>query len=322
MNSDNPIQEGAILAETPHVAVAIVAFRNIDDITACLDALSRSTYVDFSVYICENGGSAAYEALLAATPDRLPGGQAVRRINAGDNLGYAGGVNRCIRAIEGDYRAVWVLNPDTEPEPGALAALLARLDRGDVEAVGGVVLLNPTYVQSYGGLWRSWLGFGASIGLGSNPDVPVDPEEVERKLAFLSGASMVVSRAFIERVGLMRDDYFLYAEEVEWCLRARSKGVKLGFAPDARVLHGLGTTTGWSGADFRTWPRMPIYLDARNRIRMTAQLMPGKLPTAVVGALLHSLWRYARRGAWKQVGYVVEGMVAGLRGEAGRPDWV
>ncbi|WP_337188875.1 glycosyltransferase family 2 protein [Phenylobacterium sp.] len=305
-----------------HVVVAIVAFRNADDIKRCLTALSRSTYPNFSVYVCENGGGEAFRRLCDETPERLPSGQRVIRIDAGDNLGYAGGVNRCLKEADPHYKAVWVLNPDTEPQPEALEALLRRLDKGDVDAVGGVITWNEDVVQSYGGLWRPWLGIGASMGMFSKVDAPIDAAAIERRLGFLSGASMLVSARFIEVAGLMRDDYFLYAEEVEWCLRARQKGMRLGFTPDARVLHHLGTTTGWSGADFRKWPRLPIYLDARNRVRMTAQLMPLHLPTAVVGILLHSLWRYARRGAWRQVGYVLQGVVAGLRGEAGRPAWV
>lgn len=310
-------------AVTPgeHIAIAVVGFRNPDDIKRCLAALSQSSHHDFTVYICENGGDAAYQALIAATPDQLSGGQAVVRLNAGDNLGYAGGVNRCIEAAGDAYRAVWVLNPDTEPSADALAALLRRLDRGDVEAVGGTIVWSNGLVQGYGGLWRSWLGIGASIGMFSPADAPVDAAAVEARQAYLLGACMLVSRAFIERVGRMREDYFLYGEEVEWCLRARRLGLKLGFAPDARIRHHHGTTTGWSGP-FRQWPRMAIYLDARNRVRMTASLTPERLPTAVAGILLHSLWRFARRGAWRQTGYVFEGVFAGLRGESGRPAWV
>ncbi len=42
---------------------------------------------------------------------------------------------------------------------------------------------------------------------------------------------------FVEVNGLMREDYFLYAEEVEWCLRAKRRGLRLGLAPAARILH-------------------------------------------------------------------------------------
>lgn len=304
-----------------HVAVAVVAYRNPGDINRCLAALSQSTHRDFTVYICENGGDAAYAALLTTIADRLPNGQAVVRINAGDNLGYAGGVNRCVEAAGDNYRAVWVLNPDTEPSPDALTALLRRLDRGDVEAVGGVVVWSNGLVQGYGGLWRSWLGRGASIGMFSPADAPVDAAAVEARQSYLLGACMLVSHAFIARTGPMRADYFLYCEEVEWCLRARGLGLRLGFAPDARIRHHHGTTTGWSGS-FRQVPKMPIYLDARNRVRMTASLMPEKLPTAVAGILLHSLWRFTRRGALRQTVYVFQGVLAGIRGESGRPDWV
>lgn len=303
-----------------HVAVAIVSFRNPEDVSNCLEALARSSHQAFSVYICENGGDQAYDTLKAKTPAQLADGQSVRIMNAGENLGYAGGVNRCVEAAERSYDAVWVLNPDTEPEPGALAAMLRRLSQGDVDGVGAKVVSENGQVQSYGGRWRSWLALGGAIGLFARAEDPVDAQAVEAEQAYLSGASMLVSRRFIEINGPMRADYFLYAEEVEWCLRARRRGLRLGFAPDAVVFHRQGTTTGWAGP-FRRRPKLSIYLDARNRVRLTRQLTPWFLPTAVAGILLHSLWRYARRGAWRQVGYVVQGVCAGLRGETGRPGW-
>lgn len=303
-----------------HVAVVIIGFRNPSDVTSCLASLAGSTHSDFSVYVCENGGEAAHRALSASIPDRLPGGQAVRILNPGENLGYAGGINRCIEAAGDAYRAIWVLNPDTEPQPEALGALLHRLDRGDVDAVGSVVVSSNGEVQSYGGRWRPWLAMSGSIGLFAKLDDPVDASEIEAKQAYLNGASMLISRNFIKTAGPMRADYFLYAEEVEWCLRARRKGLRLGFAPDAIVKHHQGTTTGWAGA-FRHRPKLPIYLDARNRVRLTRQMNPWLLPSAVAAILLHSLWRYARRGAWRQVGYVAEGVAAGLRGESGCPSW-
>jgi N-acetylglucosaminyl-diphospho-decaprenol L-rhamnosyltransferase len=259
--------------------------------------------------------------LTAAVGERLPSGQAVVMLNAGDNLGYAGGINRCIAAAADTYRAIWVLNPDTEPQPDALAALLHRLNQGDVDAVGSVIVAPNGDVQSYGGRWRPWLAMSVSIGLFAKLGDPVNAAVIEAQQAYVSGASMLLSRKFIDQTGPMRADYFLYVEEVEWCLRAQRKGLRLGFAPQAIVKHLGGTTTGWAGA-FNQPPKLPIYLDARNRVRLTHQVNPWLLPSAVTGILLQSLWRYARRGAWRQVGYVVEGVVAGLRGESGRPSWV
>ena len=94
------------------VAVAIVGFRNREDILRCLRALSRSTYANFEVAICENGGREAFADLIAVLPTNLPDGQPVRAVEAGGNLGYAGGVNVCLAETPG-ADAWWILNPDT-----------------------------------------------------------------------------------------------------------------------------------------------------------------------------------------------------------------
>ena len=90
-----------------HVTICIVGYRNSAEIVQCLDALSRSTHHDFEVVITENGGDAAHAELTRAVPARLDGGQTVTCLNAGANLGYAGGVNICIRARP-DSGAWWI----------------------------------------------------------------------------------------------------------------------------------------------------------------------------------------------------------------------
>jgi N-acetylglucosaminyl-diphospho-decaprenol L-rhamnosyltransferase len=211
-----------------HVCVAIVGFRNPGDITSCLRALARSTHPDFEVVICENGGKAAYEALTAAIPKTLAGGQTVRAVLAAKNLGYAGGVNVCLNASK-DADAWWVLNPDTEPYPEAMAALVTRLAHGDREAVGCTILLPNGKVQSHGGRWQAWLARAVSLGIGEAADIRPNPASVERRQNYLNGASMMIGRRFLEATGPMREDYFLYCEEVEWCLRGLKRGMRLGF---------------------------------------------------------------------------------------------
>src|SRR3546814_12081710 len=95
---------------------------------------------------------------------------------------------------------------------------------------------------------------------------------------------MLVSRAFLQATGPMREDYFLYCEEVEWCLRTRAKGMAFGFAPEARVLHNQGASTG-PGQSVRTRPRLPLYLDERKKMLVTRVCFAGRLPIAAVAAL-------------------------------------
>lgn len=303
-----------------HVAVLIVGYRNPDDIRRCLTALSKSTHDDFEVVICENGGRGAFDALSAVLPAELPKGQKVRAVQAAGNLGYAGGVNVCLE-LSRDAGAWWVLNPDTEPGADTMARLVSRLLVGDCDAVGSTVYLSDGRVQSHGGLWRGWLARAESIGHGGQlADRPV-AANIEQRQNYLNGASMMIGRRFLDVVGPMREEYFLYCEEVEWCLRGVRRGMRLGFAADAGVLHHAGTTTG-SYDSMRSRPKLPIYLNERNKILTTADVYPARLPFALIASALLIFLRFGRRGAWRQLGYALDGWRAGVAGHRGPPSWL
>jgi GT2 family glycosyltransferase len=303
-----------------HVAICIVGFRNPHDIAECLAALGGSTYADFEVVICENGGAEAFAALAGAVPGKLPGGQPVRVLDAQGNLGYAGGINVCMAAVP-DADAWWVLNPDTVPGPAALARLCARLAQGGCAAVGSTIHDAGGRVESRGGRWNPWLARAVSVDNGLRLGDPPGAAALAEQLNYLSGASMLVGRAFVERVGGMREDYFLYAEEVEWCLRGVQAGLKLGLAAEANVLHQQGTSTG-SVQDVRSRGRAPVYLDERNKILVTRDLYPGRLLIASGASFVLLFLRFARRGAWAQLGYGLSGWLAGMRDERGPPPWL
>jgi GT2 family glycosyltransferase len=302
-----------------HVAILIVAYRDADIVVECLKALDRSSHTDFEVFVLENGGAEAFERLERALPTSLAAGQPVTVKLAAGNLGFAGGVNEGFRATP-DAQCWWVLNPDTAPEPEALAAQIDRLEKADCDAVGCALYLPDGRIQSYGGYWNPWLARAVSIGIGADASASVDAAYVERTQNYLNGASMLISRRFVETAGLMREDYFLYCEESEWCLRAVGLGLKLGFEPRARVLHDRGATTG-AGEDIIRRPRLPIFLGERNKILLCRDRFPGRLPVAATFALALIFMRYARRGAWTQVGYALGGWAAGLKNERGPPTW-
>jgi GT2 family glycosyltransferase len=303
-----------------HVAVVIVSYHSAEDVADCLQSLAASRHDDFEVVVCENGGAAAFEGLKALVGPSLPAGQAVRLVCAERNLGYAGGVNRAMAASP-DADGWWVLNPDTRPEPDAMGALVARLSRGDCEAVGCVVMMTTGRVQSYGGCWQKRLARAVSLGYGARETAGVDSAQIERRQNYLNGACMLVGRAFAAAAGPMREDYFLYCEEVEWCLRGTKAGMRLGFADDAIVLHKQGTSTG-AHADLRSRSKLSVYLNERNRVLLTRDCFPGLLPLAVLTVLATSILRFGKRRAWRQLGYAFEGWRAGIGNERGVPGWM
>lgn len=302
------------------VAVCIVSFCDPQQILDCLAALSTTAFAEYEVLICENGGPESFQSLIRLIPSELPGGQAVTCSDAGGNLGYSGGVNHCI-AMRPDARAWWILNPDALVSPQALGEMLQKLEAEAYDAVGGLLLHPQGTVQACGGRWHMALARAESIGFGQDPEEIPPPHDVERRMNYILGASMLISPRFVATVGLMREDYFLYAEEIEWCLRGLKAGMRLGYAPQAVVHHGQGATTG-SAAEITARPRLPIFLDERNKLLVVRDSSPALLAIAVPAAFGLTLLRFARRRAWRQWHYAVSGWWAGVRGVRGRPSWL
>jgi GT2 family glycosyltransferase len=321
--------------------IAIVGYRNASDVRTCVAALANSTVRDFQISVCENGGPSSYcvlreafdglvdfawtapplrdERVARTSGGRLRrGGQPIRLYEAKTNLGYAGGVNVCIRQMGPDdkWSAVWVLNPDTEPEPGALAALIARAAEGPYDIVGSrLVFKSIARIQSYGGRWRPFLARGLNIGTDAPLHAQPDVQAIEREMTYVSGASLFASRAYVESVGLMDESYFLYCEEIDWCLRRGER--KLGYAHDAIVYHTHGTTIG-SNLNRKRRAAFSVYFDERSKLRLARRFYPAYFPFALVISLLLTL-QYLRAGAIKNFFVAICGWFAGLRGEVGIP---
>lgn len=330
-------------AAPPHVLIAIVTMDCAGDLTRCLDALAASSHREFDVVVCENGGADSFcrtaAALacsgfrhLAAPPPAWPrncrdfwlspGGQRVTLLEAPGNLGYAGGVNAIIAAA-GDrpWQAIWILNPDTIPEPGALAALVRRQREGGYGMVGSrLVFAASSRVQTWGGIeWRPWLGRGRLLGRNCPADAAPDIAEVERRIGFVSGASMYATRVYVDTVGPMDDAFFLYDEDVDWCLR-RGR-FTLGYAHDSVVRHVHGATSG-SSTTKADRSRLNIYLTERNRLLLARKRFGGRWPLLAAVALGETLEYLLRVGSARQFAIALSGWWAGMRGETGAPGFI
>jgi N-acetylglucosaminyl-diphospho-decaprenol L-rhamnosyltransferase len=334
------------------VAVLVVGFRNPADIRACLVALSRTlAEPNFDVFICENGGKPAYERLLqeltleglclpAVDRSRMLINSETSRLTdiqclnlqtrssnvwigcATDNLGYAGGINAWLEQLlhVSGWKGVWILNPDTEPEVSALAALVGHAETAKKGMVGSTILDSDQsgYVRFRGGLHWQWLtARGIAIGLGDKIDMPPDVLAVEAALDSPSGASVYATRCCIEKIGLMDESYFLFFEDLDWGVRAKALG--LGYASRSVVAHQRGTTTG-SARDPGAIPGLSVYLQHRNGIHFVRRHFPWTLPIRIAVSIFYAI-RFLMRRAPNNSLAAIRGLFAGLKGEIGRPSW-
>jgi len=210
-------------------------------------------------------------------------------IQTGHNLGFAGGNNVGLRYIlkKNNFSHVWLLNNDTVIQSSALSRLMNRINEVDDAGMCGSTIPyyeRPDTIWSLGGaVYNQWLARPYCIGLSQPIDRVYDRSLVERKMRYIAGASMLVSRAFLNDVGLMSEDYFLYYEELDWALRARDR-FRLVYAQDSIVYHKVGASTVKNGILQDTG--MTDYYMLRNALLLTYKYFPLALPIVVPRAIL------------------------------------
>jgi N-acetylglucosaminyl-diphospho-decaprenol L-rhamnosyltransferase len=150
--------------------------------------------------------------------------------------------------------AVWLLNPDTEVEPGATAALLDTMDGHASVGVLGAKLLYPDGSLQQGAFRFPGLSQLAFELFPLPPrlyDTPLNGRYARRLYAgdkpfavdHPLGAAMMVRGETIDAVGLMDEGYRMYCEEIDWCWRMRKSGWKALCVPTAEVIHHAGQST-------------------------------------------------------------------------------
>jgi GT2 family glycosyltransferase len=239
---------------------------------------------------------------------------AITLINVAKNRGPAAGNNIGLRyALREQYQSFWLLNNDTEVAPDALYWLLQRINEDPKIGMCGSTLLyadEPETIQNLGGAGFSRLkGKGYGLGQGTHRSMPVSRSRVEDELRFVSGASMLVTREFLEKVGLMQEDYFLYGEEIDWAFRSRNK-FRLGFAPESIVYHKVGATVGT-----RVQSPLSDYYMTRNRIKVCVRFSKVSLPFVFLD-LCRVITRYCASGSWDRAKLIARAVV-GLPFQAG-----
>lgn len=286
----------------PHLGVVLVTFNSTGVILDCLESLLASEGVRLSIVIVDNAStdgtpdllqrwargdaSADFDGLpFAVTPTAKPvtlhgaapldeSGHSITLLETGSNLGFAGGVNRGLAALaelKGCDR-FWVLNPDSVTPPDTARAFAT--EPGPAEGfsiMGGRVLYldRPGMIQIDGGTVTRWSGITNNLGLfQQHADTPPsDPAQMD----FITGASMVISRKFYETVGPMREDYFLYYEEVDWALRRGN--LPLAYCPEGLVYHQAGSSIGSASLRGSASP-FALYFKHRSRMMFLRRFFP------------------------------------------------
>lgn len=227
------------------LSIIIVSWNTRELLADCLASIRAHPPVvgAYEIWVVDN---ASHDGSADMVRQEFP---EVRLIESGGNLGFAGGNNLAIERSNGRY--ILLLNPDTALLPGALTELLAFMDAHPTAAGAGSRLLNPDlslqpschplptisrevsrllhldYFPPYYGSYNMYRWDTA----------------VPRRVDIVQGASFILRRVVLDKVGLLDDGYFMYSEEVDLCYRIHRAGWSLYWVPTSQVIHYGGQST-------------------------------------------------------------------------------
>jgi N-acetylglucosaminyl-diphospho-decaprenol L-rhamnosyltransferase len=221
-------------------AIALVNYRTPELVGRCLSAALPEGPAE--VVVVDNASDDGSPALIR---ERHPGATVIERAT---NDGFAAGVNAAFAATSAPF--VVVLNPDTEPRPGALRALVERLDALQDAGVAAPRLVYPDgspQLSAYRrrpGLAMLVLELCLPLGWVVQRVPRLDPYRVPpsawrdgAEVAHVTGAAMAIRRTAWVAAGPLDEGFFLYLEETEWQERVRRAGFSVVLVTAAEVVH-------------------------------------------------------------------------------------
>jgi len=222
---------------SPLVYAVTVNWNRADDTLDCLTSLSDSTYDNLKILVVDNGSSDGSPEIISR---EFP---TVEQIHNSENLGFAKGYNIGMRhAMEAGADFIFIINNDatiardtitnlfqnSNPKTGILAPLINYTDF-------------PTLVWSSGGITNSWTLEKRDPLFDKEDSDDWDPVLTRD---FVTGCAMLLPRKTLSQVGYFDEDFHMYYEDMDLCLRVRKSGLEIFVIPGAKAWHKIARSSG------------------------------------------------------------------------------
>ncbi len=249
----------------PLVYISIVNWNARQLTLNCLGSLQQLDYPNYRIILVDNHSTdGTIEAVRQSFPE-------TEILAADENLGFAGGHQIAVtHALAQQADLIWLLNTDAETEPDALTQLVgAYREHGD-HIYGSVILKgkNDPVVEA-GYMWQTKEYGDPKQALDHNYTGTRYADALKHQAGILeigsiAGSSFMIPVNLIRQYGFMDPSYFLYMEELDYCLRLKTHGIKSFLVPGSVIYHqGKGSTQ-----DNPKLQQLVLYYRRRNFIRI------------------------------------------------------
>jgi GT2 family glycosyltransferase len=245
------------------LSIIIVSWNVSDLLKKCIDSIYKHTQgISFEVFVIDNASAdKTAEMVKGSFGCKSAGARACKRagvksvpnplylISNQTNRGFAAANNQGIKKAKGDY--ILLLNPDTELKEDSLTKMVNFMKNRPQCGIAGCHLLNPDgsaqdSVRGFPGFLDQTLillkfhhifphFFVFRRYLYQNFDY-----EKESSVDQVMGAAFMIRRQVIKQIGLLDENFFIWFEEVDYCLRAKSAGWQIVYTPTTSIIHHFG----------------------------------------------------------------------------------
>lgn len=209
----------------PKIFVIILNYNGKDTIKSCLDSVFCSDYSNLEVVFVDNNSK---DGSLEFAKNIFPKFHFIKNES---NLGFSAGNNMGIRfALEKMADYVFLLNNDATLEKDTLSKLIRSAENSKAG------IFSPIIFNGNGKIWFSggkiiWTKMRA-IHINKKPN-----KKNSYPTQYVTGCAMLIKKEVFKKIGLLSEDYFLYYEDADFCLRAKKEGFDSIIIPEAKIIH-------------------------------------------------------------------------------------
>lgn len=201
------------------ISVIIVSYNTADLTVACLESVFASQRVSYEVFVVDNASKdESAEIIRKKFPELM-------LIANETNRGFGAANNQALRECKGKH--IVFLNPDTTVEPESLCTMAEFMYAHQEVGLAGPKVFNPDGTRQDSVSYRYPGHRYGAADIGNLPG----------NIACVLGACQIASANLLHELGGFDEDFFLYGEDQDLCLRVRKRGFEIGFIDDAAIMH-------------------------------------------------------------------------------------
>ncbi len=216
------------------VSVVTVNWNRYEDTCECIDSLLSQKEVSLKIICVDNGSSDNSGQRLQKKYDQI------QLLQLNRNLGFAGGYNLGIKqALKQNTNYILIINNDTVADEWMVSKLLREIQASNIGICAPMIYYfeNPARIWSSGGYINKRL----LMPINSHHDNENLSHPIER--TFISGCCYLMKKELIEQVGLFDESFFLYMEDLDFCLRIMQTQWKMKVVPSAKLYHKVAASS-------------------------------------------------------------------------------